>query len=98
MTARKCIPRATGTRLYHRRVEKVGRLVDRVRTAPVPKFDCSSSTLFNIGLCAAIERGEPERAVDVHDDYYAYTHSAGAWNYDVDKVRVRIGDIEAHVG
>lgn len=39
MTARECIPRAAGTRLYHRRVEKVGRLVDSVRSAPVPKFD-----------------------------------------------------------
>ena len=98
MTARECIPRAAGARLYHRRVEKVGRLVDGVRSAPVPKHDGCSSTLFNLGLCAAIERGEPERAVDVHDDdYCAYSHFAGAWN-DVGKVRVRLGDIEMHGG
>ena len=94
MTARECIPRAAGTRLYHRRVEKVNRLVDGVRNAPVPKHDGCSSALFNLGLCAAIERGEPERAVDVHYDDYAY---AGA-SKDVDKVRVRLGHIETHIG
>ena len=70
MTARECIPRAAGARLYHRRVEKVGRLVDGVRSAPVPKLNGGLTTLFNLGLCTAIERGEPKRAVDVHDDDY----------------------------